>query len=457
MSATIAFARQALGNCLTLICVTCTRVPNPLPRHPLPPSYTHTNTHANRYLAGTLKRMRLVRLDAGGNSPGRGGCAALGDLLRESSSLQSLGLENCTINRSLVSHDLSVLVQAIKDAAWLGADGGVGVGVGGGGAPLPSEQTGVGGGNPGLSHEGSVVAGQDSFGVSGSEARLDTGGWANLRELSLRGNSCAGAHQVPQSESLGRLLQCLPRLRKLDLSCCLLNDADAAYLGPGLEYVSGSLETLDLSWNALTATGVASLSRALTARTLRTLDVGDNPALGDNGCEVFAQNILRAGAGALGLESLGLRRVGMTDKGLGAVVDALATAHTLRRLDASRNLITCVGACCVADAVAAGHDECFSRVSCMGCVTRVCVWMPAHTCTWHAYKRALTHAGVRACVHRWACGLARSEPWEPSECGPVRQCRSHGGQSTAEPNRSYAVGSCQLGGVAGEGEVRVAR
>jgi hypothetical protein len=126
------------------------------------------------------------------------------------------------------------------------------------------------------------------------------------------------------------------------LSCCLLNDADAAYLGPGLEYVSGSLETLDLSWNALTATGVASLSRALTARTLRTLDVGDNPALGDNGCEVFAQNILRAGAGALGLESLGLRRVGMTDKGLGAVVDALATAHTLRRLDASRNLITCV-------------------------------------------------------------------------------------------------------------------
>ena len=398
------------------------RVPTPFPRHPLPPSHTHTNTHANRCLAGTLKRMRLVRLDAGGNSPGRGGCAALGDLLRESSSLQSLGLQNCTINRSLVSHDLAVLVQAIKDAAWLGADGGVGVGVGGGGAAVPSEQTGVGGGNPGgLSHEGSVVAGQDSLGVSGSEARLDTGGWASLRELSLRGNSCAGAHEVPQSESLGRLLQCLPLLRKLDLSCCLLNDADAALLGPGLEYVSRSLETLDLSWNALTATGVSSLSRALTARTLRMLDLGDNPALGDHGCEVFAQMILRAEAGSLGLESLGLRRVGMTDKGWAAVVDALAPAHTLHRLDASRNLLTCVGACCVADAVAAGHDECFSRVSCTGCNTRVRVDVGTHLHLVHLHAcshsrrrtRMRMQVGLRACA-QWALGTRRMRA-----CAPV--------------------------------------
>ena len=106
-----------------------------------------------------------------------------------------------------------------------------------------------------------------------------------------------------------------------------IGDKGAKALGAALQVWRAPLALIDISLvgNQLTVAGlapvIAALRRGFAGEGLRSLDVGDNPKLGDAGVTLLA------GALPPELRRLGISNTGCRDEGMEAVAAAAALAH----------------------------------------------------------------------------------------------------------------------------------
>jgi len=121
----------------------------------------------------------------------------------------------------------------------------------------------------------------------------------------------------------------------MDLSNNSLHDAACEYVADILDSGAVKLETLDLSTNHISGSGVATMQEQLEFHnSLRVLVLKHN-VLGDAGARVLAAVLLKNKH----LLELQLDSNGITDKGTAAIASALKLNATLRRVDLGYNLI----------------------------------------------------------------------------------------------------------------------
>ena len=120
-------------------------------------------------------------------------------------------------------------------------------------------------------------------------------------------------------------------LRNLNLSSCGIGDAGAEALALALESFPGCIRNLDLSNNQISNDGAAAIGNALSSSAdsgvLESLDLSNNPSLGDLGAMALAGAMERAKLRAVSLRSCKVRADGA--KAFGSTLAKLSERATL--------------------------------------------------------------------------------------------------------------------------------
>jgi len=159
----------------------------------------------------------------------------------------------------------------------------------------------------------------------------------SLQKLSLSGSQFAEEPAV--CEELSRGLRENRTLHTLDLSCCVLDDADIRVLLQSLQHHK-RLRNLDISRNRCKAPAIRAVSELLLSDDcdLQRLDLGEQDLEEDEALEIGSL------ATALGanrkLKTLKLSRNNLKDEQVLELAEALRTNETLSALDLQWNKIT---------------------------------------------------------------------------------------------------------------------
>ncbi|XP_070776769.1 protein phosphatase 1 regulatory subunit 37 [Enoplosus armatus] len=151
-----------------------------------------------------------------------------------------------------------------------------------------------------------------------------------LRELHLTDNLLNSYQDALQ---LGELLRYNTTLQTLELSNNAVADAGLEELCDGLRRQTAGLKVLLLRNNQITASGMVHLAKALPVlKVLQVLDLGEN-LLGNEGIQVIREPLMVNGS----VLQLGLAQADVTCEGAVALAEFLAESRHIRHLDLRRN------------------------------------------------------------------------------------------------------------------------
>ncbi|XP_029937841.1 protein phosphatase 1 regulatory subunit 37 [Myripristis murdjan] len=151
-----------------------------------------------------------------------------------------------------------------------------------------------------------------------------------LQELHLTNNLLNSYQDAMQ---LGDMLRYNNTLQTLELSSNAIADAGLEELCDGLRWQTAGLKVLLLKNNQITANGMVHLAKTLPAlRVLEVLDLGEN-VLGNEGIQSIREPLMLNRS----VLRLGLARTSITCEGVVALAEFLAESRQIRQLDVRQN------------------------------------------------------------------------------------------------------------------------
>ncbi|XP_034531353.1 protein phosphatase 1 regulatory subunit 37 isoform X1 [Notolabrus celidotus] len=151
-----------------------------------------------------------------------------------------------------------------------------------------------------------------------------------LRELHLSNNQLNSYQDALQ---LGDLLRYNNTLQTLQLSNNAVADAGLEELCEGLRWQTAGLKVLLLRNNQITADGMVHLARALPLlKVLQVLDLGEN-LVGNEGIQVIREPLMQN----VSVLQLGLQQTSITCEGAVALAEFLAESRHIQQLDLRQN------------------------------------------------------------------------------------------------------------------------